>query len=251
MCDYRYGGSELDLFAHARNWKAYIEWKLRPYLGREVLEVGAGIGGTTQLLCTGQQERWVCLEPDAELASVIRQRLDSDDLPEYCQIINGTLNDLDDSEKFDTIIYVDVLEHIENDSEEMSKAAGFLKARGVLAVLAPAHQALFSPFDEAIGHYRRYNKRMLASAGPPGLDLEKVIYLDCVGLVASTANRLLLRRSMPTLRQIKIWDRVFVPCSRVVDGLIGHTLGKSILGIWRKTSEGDGHHPNETRTTQR
>src|SRR5260370_3441433 len=71
MSDFQYMGSELEIFAHARHWKSYVKSKLRPYLIGDVLEVGAGIGGTTQALKNGTHQRWVCLEPDSEFARKI------------------------------------------------------------------------------------------------------------------------------------------------------------------------------------
>jgi hypothetical protein len=100
-------------------------------------------------------------------------------------------------------------------------------------VLAPAHQWLFTPFDSAIGHFRRYTRKTLAAAAPPELHTEKLIYLDAVGLAASLANRLLLKQSMPTHAQIQTWDRLMVPISRLLDPLLGNRAGKSVLGIWR------------------
>src|SRR5262249_55712173 len=66
---YTYVGSELDLFATATTWKAYVRRRLEPYLGREVLEVGAGQGGTTRFLIRPDVVLWVCLEPDPSLAA--------------------------------------------------------------------------------------------------------------------------------------------------------------------------------------
>ena len=103
-----------------------------------------------------------------------------------------------------------------------------------MIVLAPAHQWLFTPFDKAVGHFRRYSKATLAAAAPPELRREKLIYLDSVGLAASLANRLLLKQAMPTHAQIQTWDRLMIPLSRVFDPLLGHRAGKSVLGIWRK-----------------
>ena len=59
-------------------------------------------------------------------------------------------------------------------------------------------------------------------------------YMDCVGLLASLGNSLLLKASMPTQRQIRIWDDWMVPLSRCLDPILGHRLGKSILTVWRK-----------------
>ena len=60
-------------------------------------------------------------------------------------------------------------------------------------------------------------------------------YLDSAGLLASAANRLLLRQSMPTAEQIRFWDRRLVPLSRLLDPLFRHSLGKTVMGVWRKS----------------
>lgn len=62
------------------------------------------------------------------------------------------------------------------------------------------------------------------------------MYLDSVGLLASAANRIFLRSARPTLFQVRLWDRFFVRCSRLLDPLLGHSIGKSVLGVWRKPS---------------
>src|SRR5208282_6876753 len=144
----------------------------------------------------------------------------------------GTLDSLGD-QQFDTIIYIDVLEHINEDREELNHAAMHLRPGGRLIVLSPAHQRLFTPFDAAIGHFRRYNRAMLRSISPPSLRLEQLIYLDSAGLVLSIANLLLLRQTMPTKAQLRIWDRWVVPVSRVLDRCLFNSVGKSILAIWR------------------
>ena len=145
----------------------------------------------------------------------------------------GTINDLQADQTFDTILYVDVLEHIEEDRAELVSAAAHLRQGGRVIVVSPAHQWLFSPFDEAIGHYRRYSRSSLSALGAGVLSLERIRYLDSVGLLASSANRLLLKQSMPTARQIAIWDSYFVPLSGVVDPVMGYRLGKSLIAVWQ------------------
>lgn len=230
MTSYTYIGSELDLFREAVHWKDYYYKVIRCYLGPDVLEVGAGIGGTTKAICRHQHDRWVCLEPDPALIEVLKA---DQDLPKGCEIRQGTLIDLQEGEAFDAILYMDVLEHIEDDRSELQRAIAHLKPGGFLIVLAPAHQWLFSPFDQAIGHYRRYNRSMLMTLNPPGSTCVSIKYLDSVGLLASLSNRL-LKQSMPTRSQIKLWDTWMVPISRVLDPILNYEIGKSILGVWQK-----------------
>lgn len=231
-----YVGSELEIFQHARNWKAYFAEAIGPFDGLRVLEVGAGMGATTRVLCTGREARWVCLEPDRALAEGIDAIRATGELPSCCRVRVGTLEALPPGEAFDCVLYVDVLEHIAEDRPELVRAAGALARGGRLIVLAPAHQLLFSEFDAAIGHHRRYSASELARMTPDGLAVERIWYLDSVGLLASLGNRLLLRRSLPTQRQILFWDRRMVPLSRLLDRALGRRLGKSVLAVWRRPS---------------
>jgi hypothetical protein len=145
----------------------------------------------------------------------------------------GTIKDLDERKEFDTIIYIDVLEHIENDRKELGDATALLRANGRIIVLSPAHQWLFSPFDAAIGHFRRYNRATLRNITPSSLRLERLFYLDSAGMLLSLANFLLLSQSMPTKRQLQFWDRCIIPVSRVLDACTFNRIGKSIVGVWR------------------
>lgn len=225
-------GSELNLFASATTWKSYVRFHLRSHLSGEILEVGAGIGAATATFYDGTQRRWVCLEPDRDLADRIKSNLP----PELasCEVVVGTLSDLGPGEQFDGILYIDVLEHIEADAAELALAASHLKPHGTLAILAPALPWLFSPFDAAVGHHRRYTKSSLRSIAPRGLRERKCIYLDSAGLLASLGNKLFLRSSVPSKAQIQFWDRTMVPISRYADRALNYTIGKSILGVWQK-----------------
>lgn len=229
----RYVGGELDLFAQALRWKAYVRRQLGPFLGRRVLEVGAGIGATSQALACGAFEEWLCLEPDAAMADRVRQLIERGELPSYCRVQVGTLADLSSS-AFDSVLYLDVLEHIERDREELAQAAAHLSDAGSLVVLSPAHQRLYTPFDRAVGHLRRYSRSSLTSLSPAGLRLVTLRYLDSVGLLASLSNALLLRQAVPTAAQIAVWDRLFVPASTLVDPLTGYRLGRSVLAVWKR-----------------
>jgi hypothetical protein len=224
------------LFARAHTWKAYAAGCLRAHLGNDILEVGAGIGGTTRFLCRDSQRRWLCLEPDQTLAAEIESAIAADTIPACCQVRAAKLDQLDPGERFDTILYIDVLEHIADDRAELANAAARLGQGGKLIVLGPAQQWLYSPFDQAIGHLRRYSKQTLAAAVPAGLTCVRLGYLDAVGLLALMGNRYLLRSRLPSSRQVWMWDRLMVPVSRVLDPLLRYRVGKSVLGIWQKPS---------------
>jgi SAM-dependent methyltransferase len=236
--NFSYPGTELELFAAATNWKNYVAAMAAPFVGNSVLDVGAGIGTNVLFLSKPCIQDWLCLEPDQRLASQIARRIARGELPASCRVVNGTLEQLDEPARFATVLYLDVLEHIADDRAEMAKAASFLANGGSLIVLAPAHQFLFSAFDGAIGHYRRYSAQSLMALAPPGCRLISCRMLDSAGFFASLANRLVRRSVAPSPRQVAFWNRVLVPFSRRVDPCLGYRFGKSILAIWTTTSAG-------------
>jgi SAM-dependent methyltransferase len=229
---YRYIGSELELFSAATNWKTYVASVLGRFIGGRVLEVGAGIGGNITHLHNALVREWTSLEPDGDLARRIEERVAAGELPPTCRVITGTIELINEAAQFDTILYIDVLEHIVDDATELVRACRHLAAEGNLIVLAPAHQFLYSPFDTAIGHHRRYNRTSLRALTPSGCRFDICLMLDCAGFFASLANAILLSNAFPSKRQIDVWDRFLVPISRILDHRIGHRFGKTVVAVW-------------------
>lgn len=231
--DYHYPGEELQLFEEARQWKSYLSEKIKPFINGDVLEVGAGISETTHYLVNENVQSWICLEPDEKLLSISQEKINKGGLLSVCSTRKGTLDDLDAHEKFDTIIYIDVLEHIENDAEEFSKACGHLKQNGHIIILSPAFQFLYSPFDKAIGHYRRYDKKSLRKVVPASLKEKKLFYLESTGMLLLLLNKFIFKRNYPSGSHVKIWDWIFIPVSRLLDRIIFYSFGKTIIGVWQ------------------
>jgi ubiquinone/menaquinone biosynthesis C-methylase UbiE len=227
----KYDGSELNVFSNAKNWKRYISKHLRRYVNGDVLEVGSGLGSVTGVLCE-RARRWMCLEPDPDLLAHARST-HCDQLVN-CEFVVGTLETMRPEEVFDAILYIDVLEHIEDDRLELIRASRHVRRGGVICVLAPAHPMLYSEFDRAIGHFKRYTKATLFAAGPAAFRLERLRYLDCCGLLASAANRFILKSAAPSVKQIVLWDKVLVSLSRILDPVCGYSAGKSVLAVWRR-----------------
>lgn len=228
-----YVGRELDLFAIARNWKSYWSARLRPILGGSVLEVGAGVGANAPFLLGDRVRSLLSLEPDPGLAARLKARRDESRDPRW-RVLCGTLAATRATPEFDAILYLDVLEHVADDAGELGEATRRLRPGGVLAVLAPAHRWLFSPFDAAVGHHRRYTRSTLEARVPPGLVRVSLAYLDSAGVALSLANKLLLRRTLPTAGNVAFWDGRVVPLAALVDPLTGRLFGRSVLGVWRK-----------------
>ncbi|WP_448203922.1 class I SAM-dependent methyltransferase [Azospirillum sp. sgz302134] len=231
---FAYSGSELEVFAAATNWRSYWGAQVRPFLGRRVLEVGAGIGSVTRALYHDGVERWVALEPDAGMAARLAAVVAEGGLPAAVAPRCGTVAALAPDERFDTVLYIDVLEHIADDAGELQRVARHVEPGGHIVVLSPAHQFLYTPFDAAIGHHRRYDRASLRRLKPEGFSLASMRYLDSVGMLASLGNRLVLKAAQPKPAQIALWDRWMVPLSRHLDPLLRFRCGKSLMAVWRK-----------------
>ena len=234
MMSSSYPGDELALFATATNWKAYLGALLASHVGGRVMEVGAGIGATTEALLNEHVERWLCLEPDQRLADRCARRI----VDLRVTVAVGTIADVPLDRSFDTILYIDVLEHVPDDVAELHHAARHLAPLGKLVILSPAYEVLTSAFDRAIGHHRRYDKRSLAAAVPPFLRRDRLFYCDSVGALLSLANRLMLHQSRPSAAQIGLWDRFVVPLSTHVDQMVRYSFGRSVIAIYHLPEEG-------------
>jgi SAM-dependent methyltransferase len=231
--------AELALFdTAAKGWKSYWASFVRPFVRGRVLEVGAGNGGSISYL-QGDVTDWLCLEPDPGFAAKLRQEIESGALPSFCRIQTSILGDLPLDQRFDTILYIDVMEHLAEDGREAALAAKHLASGGTLVILSPAHPLLYSPFDKAVGHYRRYTRRSLAAIIPPSLERVRLIYLDSVGMLLSLGNRFVLRNERASEASIRFWNDWIVPVSRQTDKVLAYSVGKTVLGIWRNPTRRD------------
>lgn len=228
-----YIGNELDLFENATNWKKYYTKIFKKYIFGNVVEVGAGMGGTTSYLQNNNVQSWVCLEPDIKLCSLIKNKITDQKIKNTTIVINDTLKSI--NKKKETIIYIDVIEHIENDKQELDQAYSLLNENCTILIIVPAFNYLYNDFDKAIGHYRRYTKKSINLIIPVNAKVEKIIYLDSLGFFTSLLNKFFLKQQYPKLNQILFWDKILVPLSKYIfDPLFNYSFGKSLLVVLRK-----------------
>jgi SAM-dependent methyltransferase len=228
-----YIGDELELFKNASNWKKYFSAKLLNSINGDVLEVGAGIGINSKFL-TKKKEKitsYTCVEPDKKLALQIEENITKINVAKKT-VINGTIKAVV-NKKFDTIIYIDVLEHIEKSQDEIKLAKQQLKPNGRLIILVPAYNFLFNNFDRKIGHYRRYNKKNLLKDINSELSIVKLFYIDSIGFFASLMNKFFLKKELPSHANIYLWDNYMIPISKIFDVFIFNLFGKSLIGIFQ------------------
>lgn len=228
-----YVGDELELFKNATNWKNYFSKKIGEYIQGDVLEVGSGIGINTKYMFNTSVNvtSWTLVEPDTILASQIEANTENINLPKK-KIINGTIQSVG-NKKFDTIIYIDVLEHIEDSRKEIELIKAHLKSNGHAIILVPAFNFMYNAFDKQIGHYRRYDKKLLKDELNYQLPIVELFYLDSIGFFASLLNKYILKKELPSTKNIWVWDKIMIPLSKISDICFFRSFGKSLIGIFK------------------
>ncbi|TAF25867.1 MAG: class I SAM-dependent methyltransferase [Verrucomicrobia bacterium] len=222
---------EFAALSEAVNYRAAIVDEFAPYLRGRVLEVGAGIGQTTEaMMALPEVDELVGVEPDTRFQNGFRQRL-----PEV-RLVAGTTADLNPGETFDAAVMVNVLEHIEHDVQELRRLREILSERsGHLCILVPARQELYSRLDAHFGHFRRYDRPGLkAVLLQAGFEIESLFYFNVIGYFAWGLRYTLLRGMSFDVQQVRVFDRKIFPIAhRLERGLVRPPFGQSLVAIAR------------------
>jgi SAM-dependent methyltransferase len=215
--------------AVADNYNTWLFERSRPYLGRSVLDIGAGVGTFTALAVPGRH-RVLAAEPDPEFAQLLQQRFSA--VPNV-EVLAAEAADVTLAEPVDSIICFNVLEHIPDDQGALRRFGELLTPGGRLLLLVPAHPLLFGATDRAVGHERRYRRRPLAAllAGA-GFEIEDIRYVNPVGALGWLVSSRLLRSDDVPTGPLRLYDRL-VPLLRTLDRL-HPPFGLSLWAVARK-----------------
>ena len=170
----KYPGQELENFDKATVWRKYVYFEIKKFIIGNTLEVGAGIGSFTNNY-KHLVKNLTLSELDEENFQYIKKKFENENI----KITNSLTENINES--FDTIMYLNVLEHIKDDIEEINQAYKKLNKNGHLIILVPAHNKLYSKFDKEIGHHKRYEMEFFKNININNSEISKIIYLDATG----------------------------------------------------------------------
>lgn len=232
-----YSGTELDSFTEARNYYRTILKFFRPYVGDRVVEVGAGIGTFSSFLLGLLNIRELTtLEPAANLFPLLNRRF-SEDSRVTC--VNSHLHDYVPSGDIDTVVSVNVLEHIEDDGEFLRSAQHILAPGGTILLFTPALPMLYGSLDRQFGHYRRYTKLGLANElWSAGFSLESLRYFDLPGILAWLLATRVLKKNTLRPSEVRHYDRFVFSWISQIERWCEPPIGKNLLAIGRKPQRG-------------
>jgi SAM-dependent methyltransferase len=231
--DFSYSGSELDAVAEATNYYGWIIDAFSEHFGPTTAEAGAGIGTVSELILgTNAIKDLLLIEPASNNVPTLRARFAGDP---RVRIHHGYLEELAPTLRADTIIAVNVLEHVEKDVEFLRAAYTGLAPGGKLLILVPATPAIFGSLDRAFDHYRRYTRRALKSALVlTGFEIDQLHYLNGLGVAAWFVAGRVLGRTTLGRQQVRFYDRFVIPWLSRVENLVHPPIGQSLFLIAHK-----------------
>jgi 2-polyprenyl-3-methyl-5-hydroxy-6-metoxy-1,4-benzoquinol methylase len=214
---------------NAPNYLSWIADRIRPHLGERVLEIGAGVGSITERYAPGRQvlaierSKWCIEELDKRFAGS----------PNVTVRLADVVELFEEPQRFDSVVMINVLEHIEDDAGALGALRQLLAPGGRVVLYVPALNGLYGPWDRKAGHYRRYSKwRMRQVLGAAGLQAVDLRYMNSLSIPAwwifSQGN---VERSVAG--RLNLWDRTGVPLGRALESVISPPLGLNLFCVAR------------------
>ncbi len=227
----------LDIMMKATNYNKWIFDKIKPYLGKTILEIGCGLGNMTELFLRNRQtELIVGIDTSSECLDIINYRLGRH------KEFKTFLYDVSSKDifklkryNFDTIVCINVLEHIKDDSSVLRNMAEFFPV-ATLIIWVPAFKKLYGTIDQVDGHFRRYGKQELEiKLRKSGWKILEGSYLNVLGIAVWFLHGKLLKKSVHPPKQTYFLDK-FIFLERLVEKIINPPFGLSLLYICQKNT---------------
>lgn len=216
-------------FDLAKNWRSYQLSLIKKYVDNKILEIGPG-GGEIIENFINEKNQITLIDNDLEMCGVLNEKFKNN---KNVNIFNSNIKFT--TQKYDTILYMDVIEHIEKDIDELNLACDRLTNNGKLVIVVPAFNFLFSDYDKDVGHYRRYEKKDFKNyIENKNLKIISLKYFDSLGFFILTLVKLFNFKARGSADfGIKLWN-LLVPVSRLFDKLFFHRFGKSLICVIEK-----------------
>lgn len=217
----------------------YLRWQLEQFegfLGRRVLEVGCGVGGIIEQL--GRREYVLGIDVEEDVLQFTRRRFEGQAGRDFARLDIGAPTQADlallKAGDFDTVVAVNVLEHIRDDRRALEVIAGALVPGGALALLVPAHPALYGNYDQLDGHFRRYTAAGLRERlEGAGLEVARLHHFNLVGGIGWWVQYRLLKRPGHAQGHLRTMDAM-LPVLRRLESVVDPPFGLSLVAVGGK-----------------
>jgi SAM-dependent methyltransferase len=226
------GHTTLRRVERLRRYNRYLCERINPYVGRRVLEVGSGTGNMTRYFTN--RSLVVATDVDPNYLDVLRRAFERQ-RNVVVEPLDLTAPHFDSigRHECDTILCLNVLEHIDDDSAVLDRFYRLLPEGGRVVLLLPMLPALYGSIDRALEHRRRYTRaEAITKLGEAGFAVEHLSALNVLGIAGWYLNSRLLRRTTVPGAQAKLSDWL-TPLLRVEEK-VHPPVGMSLLAVGRK-----------------
>jgi len=225
------GEDALLAFSEAPRFNHWLYSKIEPYVGHRILEIGAGIGNLTR--CISAEKIIATDYSDRHLNTLRRKFVSAAHITIARFDLSGDDPSRFSSEQLDTVICLNVLEHVEDDDAGVRLLRDVLIPGGRLILLVPYSQALYCDYDKQLGHFRRYTRANVRDVVKRnGFTVERVFLFNLFGGIGWYVTGKIFHRSHLNSGSIQIFER-FVPLFQRIE-FFGAPFGASVICIARK-----------------
>lgn len=223
----------LDLLADTYNYNHWVYSLLRPFLGNYICEVGAGTGNLTRFLVNSR--KLVCIEPEPIYAMALHELSAVHLNMTVCDSSLETFaTQAARTDQVDSVVCVNVLEHIEEHADALRMMAGMLKDDGTILLFVPACSWAFGALDQALGHYRRYSKRSVNDvARQARLGIVRCHYVNFIGAFGWWWYSRIRGAVELDPKGVRLFDR-FVPYVSAMERIVPPLVGQSLFVALKK-----------------
>lgn len=224
------------LMMHASKYNELIFNKISKYIKGRTLEFGAGTGNFSEMISKKVPELLVIDEKKKSI-NILNKKLNH---LNNVKIQNSNIENLNILD-CDTVILLNVLEHIKEDQNAIKKLMSVLKKNGYLIIQVPALNYLYSEYDRMVGHYKRYQKNDIKEICKNlNLNLVDLYYFNPIGALGWWYNYCFKKKTEKnsqekndTINQLKFYDKYIVPLINIFDNKY-NPFGISLFAIIKK-----------------
>lgn len=221
----------LEDLEQAKNYSDWILELIAPHISGRILEVGAGRGTYSSYFA--DHGHLTALEPSVEHSDALRERLKD---RANVVVVTAQLDGTAAPGSYDTVVLLNVLEHIPDDHQALGDIYESLAPGGKMVLWVPAFEAIYGKFDQRIGHYRRYRRnQLLALVHNVGFQQVTARYTNMPGFFAWWVIVRVLGRAPTSGRLATVYDRYFIPVIRRIERFVRPPIGQSLLVVAQRS----------------
>ena len=226
-----YKGTDLEAMSFAQNYHNWIYELISAHLGKSIAEIGSGVGNFTKFLLREKDVKIDAYEPCSKMHNKNMYALHK-----QVNCINDNFERKSSTRLnfYDSIVFINVLEHIEDDISALKTSHRILNSKGKIVIFVPALKFLYSKFDHSIGHFRRYSKsELLSITEKSGFKVLNCKYFDSFGIIPWFFFMKVLNATL-NHKNTLYYDRLVVPWLKILEKYISPPLGKNLLLVAKK-----------------